>query len=54
MHCVRHAEATAAGTSPLQEQRGAWVPKLSSDPQDMAMSIPDRDLHCGSRELPDL
>lgn len=40
--------------SPPRAERGAWVPRLSSDPQDVALSIPDRDLHCGSRELPDL
>lgn len=50
----RPAEATAAGTSPLQEQRGAGITELLSEPLDVAVSFCLSDLCCGSRELPDL
>lgn len=52
--CVRHAEGTAAGGSPLEEQRGAWVTRLWPEPQDVAVSFSLSDLCRGSRELPDL
>lgn len=52
--CARHVEAPAAGASLLEEQRGAWVTRLPSEPQDVAVSFSLSGMPRGSREPPDL